>query len=113
LSFTIPPSISPATFKRVLILGALPTEKGWIPLKFMDFWLHHPNFKDIIKGIWDEACNEFSSQFKLIKKLSFMATRLRQWNRVGFGNKVIALATIQSNISLIEHKSEYGQLTTD
>jgi exonuclease III len=43
-----------------LILGVSPAEKGWIPFKFMDCWLHHPNFKDIVKGIWDEACNEFS-----------------------------------------------------
>ncbi|KAJ6975423.1 hypothetical protein NC653_031312 [Populus alba x Populus x berolinensis] len=68
----------------------------------MDCWLHHPNFKDIIKCIWDEACNEFSGQLKLIKKLSFMATRLRQWNRVGFGNQETALASIESNILVIE-----------
>jgi mannosylglycoprotein endo-beta-mannosidase len=78
----------------------------------MDCWLHHPNFKDIVKGLWDEACNEFSGQFKLIKKLSFMATRLRQWNRVGFGHQETALTLIQSNISAIEQKSEYGQLST-
>ena len=60
-----------------LILGALLVEKGWIPFKFMDCWLHHQNFKDIIKDIWDEACKEFSGQFKVIKKLSSMATQLR------------------------------------
>jgi hypothetical protein len=41
-----------------------------------------------------------------------MATRLRQWNRVGFGHQEIALSLIQSNISAIEKKSEYGQLST-
>jgi hypothetical protein len=95
-----------------LILGALPVEKSWIPFKFMDCWLYHPNFKDIIKGIWDEACNEFLGQFKLIKKLNFIAIRLRQWNRIGIGNQETALASIQSNISVIEQKSEYGQLST-
>jgi hypothetical protein len=41
-----------------------------------------------------------------------MATRLRQWDRVGFGNQETALTLIQSNISVIEQKSEYGQLST-
>ncbi|KAJ6947587.1 hypothetical protein NC651_002076 [Populus alba x Populus x berolinensis] len=68
-----------------LILGVFPIEKGWIPFKFMDCWLYHSNFKDI-KGIWDEACNEFLGQFKLITKLSYMGIQLKQWSRVGFGN---------------------------
>jgi hypothetical protein len=41
-----------------------------------------------------------------------MATWLRQWDRVGFGNQETALTLIQSNISVIEQKSEYGQLST-
>jgi hypothetical protein len=41
-----------------------------------------------------------------------MAIRLRQWNKIGIGNQETALASIQSNISVIEQKSEYGQLST-
>lgn len=85
-------------------------ENGYRPFKFLDCWLQLPNFKNIIRGFWFDGCTALPGRFRFIKKLSFVAAQLRQWNKDAFGDQEHKLQVVLSQIDDLERKQEADSL---
>ncbi|XP_039165306.1 uncharacterized protein LOC120291688 [Eucalyptus grandis] len=78
----LPPGISDHSPMVVKILNPTHTRK---PFKFFDFWMKHPEFKEIVSQVWNEPGNGFP-MYKLVSKLKALKCRLKQLNRDSFSN---------------------------
>jgi hypothetical protein len=55
------------------------------PFKFLNCWLHHPEFIPFVKDTWESTILRGSSAFILKEKLKRLKEALRRWNREVFG----------------------------
>jgi len=94
-----------------LILSSFLQDHGWRPFRFLDCWTQYPNFKHIIENFWNDACSLHPGRFKFLKKLNHIAVRLRQWNKIEFGNQEAALQRTLSAINMLERKCEEEGIT--
>jgi len=94
-----------------LILSNFLQDHGWRPFCFLDSWTQYPNFKHIIENFWNDACSLYPGRFKVLKKLNHIAVKLRQWNKLEFGNQEAALQRTFLAINILEEKCEEEGLT--
>ena len=60
---------------------------GWKPFRLLNCWVSQPLFMEKLEGIWKKCGIKFDGRIQLVKKLAFMATKLRIWNIKEFGNQ--------------------------
>ncbi|KAJ6923468.1 hypothetical protein NC652_016943, partial [Populus alba x Populus x berolinensis] len=89
-----------------LILCSFLQDHGWRPFRFLDCWTQYPNFKHTIESFWNDACSLHPGRFKFLKKLNHIAVKLRQWNKLVFGNQEVGLQRTLSAINILEEKCE-------
>ncbi|GAA0140201.1 hypothetical protein LIER_35201 [Lithospermum erythrorhizon] len=58
---------------------------GIRPFKFMNMWLDHPSFDDVLHSVWD-TWHGGMAQFSLCSKLKALKTPLKALNRDEFGS---------------------------
>ncbi|GAA0186769.1 hypothetical protein LIER_34057 [Lithospermum erythrorhizon] len=58
---------------------------GTRPFKFMNMWLEHPSFDDVLRSVWD-TWHEGITQFSLCSKLKALKAPLNSLNREEFGS---------------------------
>uniref|UniRef100_A0A7C8YPY8 Uncharacterized protein n=1 Tax=Opuntia streptacantha TaxID=393608 RepID=A0A7C8YPY8_OPUST len=68
----------------VLQLGTTHTAKK--PFKFENTWLEVDDFCDFVKAVWDGFNVSGSSSVILAKKLIFLMSKMKEWNRDVFGH---------------------------
>ena len=78
------PKIISDHFPILLRVGEV--SRGRRPFKFDNMWLEADGFDDLLKYVWDELNVIGPSSFILAKKLNFLKTKLKQWNREVFGH---------------------------
>eukprot|EP00253_Pinus_taeda_P001927 PITA_01927 len=57
------------------------------PFRFEKFWLDHPNFLELVEKWWSEPLEaKGSKMFNLQKKLRIIKEKIKEWNRIVFGD---------------------------
>ncbi|XP_057840889.2 uncharacterized protein LOC131050696 [Cryptomeria japonica] len=57
------------------------------PFKFEKMWLRDGSLRDLIKEWWSGAPKTFGTKaFVFVKKLQFVKSKIKEWNRIKFGN---------------------------
>lgn len=57
------------------------------PFKFEKMWLRHGSLRDLIKEWWSGAPKVIGTKaFVFVKKLQFVKPKIKEWNRIKFGN---------------------------
>ena len=55
------------------------------PFRFINVWMSHSGFRDVVKASWQQECT--SSPFQIVCiKLSRLKTNIRGWNKQSFGS---------------------------
>jgi hypothetical protein len=60
--------------------------------------VEHPLFFENLKLSWTKPCAEHAGRFSLLRKLSYLASTIRKWNKNSFGNQDGRLLQIQSRL---------------
>ena len=62
-------------------------------------WLKVEGFKDLLRGLWQEAGGRWRASFRLATKLKILKDKIKTWNRDVFGkvevNKNLALQQVE------------------
>jgi len=82
-----------------VLLQMRPTFVAKRSLKFENIWLEVDSFSDFVKSVCDDSNVYSSPSFVLAKKLNFLKSKLKVWNRDVFGHLDTKLGTL---IELIE-----------
>ena len=85
-----------------IVLGTNPFKWGSTPFRIENMWLLHPNFKERFSFCWSESLvNEWEGH-KLMKKLQFIKSKLKEWNKVSFRDLREKKKNILTNIVNID-----------
>jgi len=67
-------------------------------------WLEVDSFCDLVNFFWGELKVSGSSSFILVKKLIFLKSRLKQWNKEVFGHLDSKMADLVVKIKSLYEK---------
>ena len=76
-------------------------------------WLLHPEFKENFRDWWQECTVEGWEGHKFMKKLKFVKSKLKDWNKVAFGNLRERKIFILSDLGRINLIDQEGNLNLD
>jgi len=68
-------------------------------------------FSDLVKSFWDELLVTGPSSFILAKKLNFLKTKLKQWNKVVFDHLELKMASLVEKVKLLDEKEQQQSLS--
>jgi len=68
-------------------------------------------FIDLVKSFLDELDVTGPSSFILAKKLNFLKTKLKQWNREVFGHLEFKMASLVEKVKLLDEKEQQQSLS--
>ncbi|RVW38699.1 hypothetical protein CK203_077511 [Vitis vinifera] len=69
-----------------ICLETNPLKWGPTPFRFENMWLLHPEFKEKFSDWWQECTVEGWEGHKFMRKLKFVKSKLKDWNKVAFGD---------------------------
>ncbi|XP_057775424.1 uncharacterized protein LOC130994398 [Salvia miltiorrhiza] len=69
-----------------ILLSTKKVEWGPKPFRFVNAWTTHPEFKGLVRRVWEETTVEGWGCFVLKEKLKALRTALKEWNRTSFGH---------------------------
>jgi len=70
------------------------------PFKFENIWLEVDDFSDFVKALSDDFNAYGSSSFVLAKKLTFLQSKLKEWNRDVFSHLDTKLGALVEKIKV-------------
>ena len=76
-------------------------------------WLEADGFDDLVKSVWDELNVVGPSSFILAKKLNFLKTKLKQWNREVFGHLDFKMASLVDKVKLLDEEQQQSLSCVD
>ena len=76
-------------------------------------WLIHLDFKDTLGGWWNECCFEGWEGHKFIKKLQFVKSKLKECNKVSFGDFKEKMKNILLDIVDLDEKKQEENFLSD
>ncbi|RVW34503.1 putative ribonuclease H protein [Vitis vinifera] len=68
-----------------IVLETNPFKWGPTPFRFENMWLQHPSFKENFGRWWREFQGNGWEGHKFMRKLQFVKTKLKVWNKASFG----------------------------
>ena len=68
-------------------------------------------FSDFVKAVWDAFNVYGSSSFVLAKKLNFLNSKLKVWNRRVFGHLDTKLGALIEKVKVFDAKEQLQSLT--
>jgi len=68
-------------------------------------------FSDFVNSVWDDSNVYGSSSFVLAKKLNFLKSKLKVWNREAFGHLDTKLTALVEKIKVFDAKEQLQSLT--
>ena len=69
-----------------ICLETNPLKWGPTPFRFENMWLLHPEFEENFSDWWQECTVEGWEGHKFMRKLKFVKSKLKDWNKVTFGD---------------------------
>ncbi|KAJ9701102.1 hypothetical protein PVL29_006450 [Vitis rotundifolia] len=76
-------------------------------------WLLHPEFKEKFSDWWQECTVEGWEDHKFMRKLKFVKSKLKDWNKVAFGDLRERKNLILSDLGRIDLIEQEGNLNID
>ena len=70
--------------------------------RFENLWLLHSDFKEGFSVWWRDFWSERWEGYKFMKKLPFVKSKLKEWNKVSFGELKDRKKNILANIASID-----------
>ena len=90
------------------MLDINPFKWGPTPFRFEHMWLIHLHFKDILGGWRNECRVEGWEDHKFMKNLQFVKSKLKEWNKVSFGELKEKKKIILLDIVVLDEKEQEG-----
>ena len=82
------------------------------PFEFEKMCYHNLNFDDQIKGWWNKVADCSDAAQNLVYKLWSLLAKLKQWNRLHFGNMTLTTKAILDGAKLLDTIEKDRSLTT-
>jgi len=95
----------------LILLQMRPTFVAKRPFKFENIWLEVDGFADFVNSVWDDSNVYGSSSFVLAKKLNFLKSKLKVWNRDVFGHLDTKLGALIEKVKVFDAKEQLQSLT--
>ncbi|KAJ9680549.1 hypothetical protein PVL29_019768 [Vitis rotundifolia] len=86
---------------------------GPTPFRFENMWLLHPEFKEKFRDWWQECLVEGWEGHKFMRKLKIVKSKLKEWNKVAFGDLRERKNLILSDLGRIDLIEQEGNLNSD
>ncbi|XP_057789577.1 uncharacterized protein LOC131006422 [Salvia miltiorrhiza] len=81
-----------------------PITPGKKSFRFLNMWISHPDFLDIVGASWRESINTPCPILAVMLKLKRLKGHLRTWNKAGFGHVDTKMADLQSDLLRIQDR---------
>ncbi|XP_057794589.1 uncharacterized protein LOC131010900 [Salvia miltiorrhiza] len=59
---------------------------GPTPFRFLNVWVSHPDFHDVVDDVWSKADVVGWKSFVVKEKLKMLKVKLKEWNKLTFGS---------------------------
>ena len=94
-----------------VLLQMRPTFVAKRSLKFENIWLEVDSFSDFVKSVCDDSNVYSSPSFVLAKKLNFLKSKLKVWNREVFGHLETKLGDLVEKVKVLDAKEQLQSLS--
>ncbi|XP_057790792.1 uncharacterized protein LOC131007895 [Salvia miltiorrhiza] len=68
-----------------LLLSTIYRDWGPKPFRFINAWISHPDFKNLVQEVWEDSSVRGWSCFVFKEKLKLLKAALKEWNKKSFG----------------------------
>ncbi|RVW50795.1 hypothetical protein CK203_076874 [Vitis vinifera] len=96
-----------------ICLETNPLKWGPTPFRFENMWLLHHEFKEKFSDWWQGCTVEGWEGHKFMRKLKFVKSKLKDWNKVAFGDLREKKKLILSDLARIDLIEQEGNLNLD
>lgn len=83
------------------------------PFRFINSWLLHPNFREVVKKSWEDNIIEGLAGFRVFRKLKGLKGKLKQWNHSVFGNIHDKVKSIEDHLHSLDLVTENSPLNDE
>ena len=95
------------------LFGTNPLKWGSTPFRFENMRLLHLEFKENFSAWWQECSIEGWEGHKFMRKVKFVKSKLKDWNKVAFGDSRERKNSIISDLGRIDLFEQEGNLNHD
>lgn len=96
-----------------IILQSTQTDWGPTPFRFIEAWLSHPQFREVVADSWREGGIDGWGCFIFKEKLKRLKDHLKSWNRDHFGRLDHKISQSREVIKSLDDKDDNVGLSTD
>ncbi|XP_057770894.1 uncharacterized protein LOC130990686 [Salvia miltiorrhiza] len=87
--------------------------QGRRSFKFLNMWVSHPNFQDLVTSSWEQRVDINCQIFRVMFKLRRLRSDLRNWNKTVFGNVDTQIEEGQRRLSVLQNDISSTGYTDD
>ena len=80
--------------------------------RFENFWLQHPQFKEVVKNIWEQQVSETDSAKSISAKFKRLRKGLKIWSK-SCSNLKLSIYNCTEVILMYDHIEEWRQLSVE
>lgn len=96
-----------------ILLSTIPVDWGPKPFRFINAWLSHPRFKEVVVESWSEGGISGWGSYVFKEKLKRLKEALKLWNLTQFGNMDLEIKKLKEEIQLLDYKDDEVGLTEE
>lgn len=96
-----------------LLLSTKSEDWGPKPFRFLNAWMRHPGFLDIVANSWGESENAGWGSFVFKEKLKRLKGALKKWNKEHFGHCDKQIEDLRHELHELDFRDDNGGLTLD
>ena len=83
------------------------------PFRFKNLWFQYAGFEEQVSSWWASETATEDAAGNMVKKLSFLRSKLRCWNRPVVGNVIVKKEEPRMRLDLVDDEEESRQLTIE
>lgn len=95
-----------------LLLSIAPPIQTKKVFRFQNMWLQRPSFLDVVRLSWDQPTEGYGMSL-FSKKLKRLRSKLREWNRLEFGNVFENVKSAEAEVKRLEAPFDISQQDGD
>lgn len=96
-----------------LILQTKQTDWGPKPFRFINSWMSHPHFKEVVTRSWNEGGIEGWGSYVFKGKLKRLKEELKRWNNDHFKNVDNNISLLREKIQRLDEKDDISGLSEE